>query len=230
MLPGIQWALLDENAQHAPEPFPASFRTVPAELDRRNAGGASRTLLAVWDQRRPEWSSQDRILPVIERVSVTTPYAPNSLPVGGRLAALVERDDPSVSGALRAHGVERVLVATDTTRGRDFAQRLHRTTGLELDFAEDYYEVFRTVEPPYPWVYEQGPAGPVELPWRREGMHRLVIDVPPGVQVPREIVTQEYWDPLWTAQLPRHAATVEHSARGLLSVRLGARCFRTLGA
>ena len=221
MLPGIQWALLDENAQHAPEPFPASFHTAPAELDRRNADGASRTLLAIWDQRRPEWSSQNRNLPEIERVSVTTPYAGSSLPVGDRLAALVESDAANMSDALRAHGVARVLVATDTTRGQDLAQRLRQTDGLALDFAVDYYEVFRTVDPPYPWVYQEGAAGPVELLWRRDGMHRLVIDVPPAGEQAREILTQEYWDPLWTVDVPRGAATVERSARGLLSVRLG---------
>ena len=221
MLPSVQWALLDERAQHVPERFPASFRTVPAEIDRRNADWGSRTLLAIWDQRRPEWSSQGRVLPLIERRSVTTPYTASNLSVGDRLAALLESDARNVSDVLRAHGVARVLVATDTTRGQYIARRLRLTDGMEIEFAEDYYEVFRTVEPPYPWVYEQGPAGPAELPWRREAMHRLVVGVPPGGEQPREIITQEYWDPLWTAQLPGHEAAVKRSALGLLSVRLG---------
>ena len=221
MLPSVQWALLDERAQHVPERFPASFHTVPAELDRRNADWASRTLLAIWDQRLPEWSSQGRVLPLIERISVLTPYAVSNLPVGDRLVALLEDGASNVSDVLRTHGVARVLVATDTTRGQAVAHRLRMTDGLELEIAGDAHEVFRTVVPPYPWVYEQGRAGPAELPWRREGMHRLVIDVPPGSDEPREIVTQEYWDPLWTAQLPNHEAAVKRSELGLLSVRLG---------
>ena len=91
---------------------------------------------------------------------------------------------------------------------------------MHLEFAEGYHEVFQTVDPPFPWVYEETAAGRVELPWRREGMHRLVIDVPPAGEHAREIATQEYWDPLWSAELSHHAATVERSARGLLNVRL----------
>ena len=221
MLPSVQWGLLDERAQHVPERFPASFHTVPAELDRRNADRQSRTLLAIWDQRLPDWSSHGRVLPVVERVALATPYAPSALPVGGSLAALLESDAPNVSDALRAHGVERVLVATDTPRGQDLARRLRAIDGLEFEFAEDYHEVFKTTAPPTPWVYEQGPAGPAELSWHREAMHRLVVDVPPGAEQPREIITQEYWDPLWAANLPGHEADVERSELGLLSVRLG---------
>ena len=92
---------------------------------------------------------------------------------------------------------------------------------LALDLAEGYYEVFRTVDPPYPWVYEETSAGREELPWRREGMHRLVVELPPGGERPREIITQEFWDPLWTAQLTGHEAAVKRSELGLLSVGLG---------
>ena len=218
-LPAINWALLDERAVLVPERFPASFHTVPAELDQRNADWASRTLIAAWLHRHPEWSSSSRVLHFVERLAVTTP-AVNDTAKDARLVGLVTADAPKLTDTLRAHGVARVLAPTGTPRGQDLAQRLRRTDGLELDFAEGYYEVFRTVEPPYPWVYEETPAGRVELPWRREGMNRLVIDVPPGLDEPREIVTQEYWDPLWTAHSSRHEAAVERSARGLLSVRL----------
>lgn len=221
MWPAIDWALLDEKGRIVPERFPASFYSVPAEIDRRNASGATRTYLAGWEHRYPDWSANNRILQDIEGLAVTTPYTGRFLPTGSYLASLLEGDTSNLVDALRARGVARVLVPTGTPRGRDLVQRLHRTTGMELDFAEDYHEVFRTVDPPYPWVYEQRPAGPTGLPWRREGMHRLVIDVPPGLDEPREIVTQEYWDPLWTAQLPGHEAAVERSELGLLSVRLG---------
>ena len=221
MLPGINWTLLDEKAQNVPERFPASFHTVPAELDRRNADGTTRTFLAIWDQRLPEWSSHNRVLHRIEILSITTPYVASDTLVGHGLWTWLKADSPNLDRTLRDHGVARVLVPTGTSYGRDLARRLRQTTGLELEITEGAHEVFRTVTPPYPWVYEGRPAGPAGLSWRREGMHRLVIDVPPGADEPREIVTQEYWDPLWTAQLPGHEATVERSELGLLSVQLG---------
>ncbi|MCY4111674.1 MAG: hypothetical protein OXF96_07000, partial [Chloroflexi bacterium] len=88
------------------------------------------------------------------------------------------------------------------------------------EFSEGFYQVFRTVDPPYPWVYEMDSERPVELSWRRDGMHRLVIDVPPGPPAPREIIVQEFWNPLWAAHLPDHATSLERSAQGTLSVRL----------
>ena len=220
LVPGIHRMLWDDRGLSlVPERFPASFRTVPAEIDRRNAAGASRTLLAVWPLRFPEWSSSSRVLHAIEALAVTTPYATDNSLAGDRLVTLLAADAPNMVDTLRAHGVARVLVPTGTTRGRDLAQQLRQTDGLALEMTADYYEVFRTVAPAYPWVYEEGPAGPVELPWRREGMHRLVVDLPPSGERAREIATQEHWDPLWTVYLPHYAATVEPSEQGLLRVR-----------
>ena len=179
MLPGIHRMLWNDQALSlVPERFPASFRTVPAEIDRRNAAGASRTLLAAWPLRFPAWSSH-RVLDQIEGLALTTPYAARGSTIGGRLVAMLAADDPNLVDALRAYGVRRVLVPTGTTRGQDLAQQLRQTDGLALELTADYHEVFRTVDPAYPWVYEEGPAGPVALPWKREGMHRLVIDLPP---------------------------------------------------
>ncbi len=220
MVPGIQRMLWDDRALSlVPERFPASFRTVPEEIDLRNAAEASRTLLAAWPLRFPDWSQQNRVLHAIETLAVTTPYAVDNSLVGDRLVALIESDTPNLADTLRAHGVARVLVPTGTVRGRDLAQSLRRTDGLSLELTADYYELFRTVDPPRPWVYEERSAGPVELPWRRDGMHRLVIDLPPSGEHAREIVTQEHWDSLWAADLPGYAATVEPSERGLLRVR-----------
>ena len=219
MLPGIHRMLWNDQALSlVPERFPASFRTVPAEIDRRNAAGASRTLLAAWPLRFPAWSSH-RVLDKIEGLALTTPYAARGSTIGGRLVAMLAADAPNLVDALRAYGVRRVLVPTGTTRGQDLAQQLRQTDGLALELTADYYEVFLTVDPAYPWVYEEGPAGPVALAWTREGMHRLVIDLPPAAGQAREIVTQEHWDPLWTASLPPYAATVESSEQGLLRVR-----------
>ncbi len=219
MLPGIHRMLWNDQALSlVPERFPASFRTVPAEIDRRNAAGASRTLLAAWPLRFPAWSSH-RVLDQIEGLALTTPYAARGSTIGGRLVAMLAADDPNLVDALRTYGVPRVLVPTGTTRGQDLAQQLRQTDGLVLELTAEYHEVFRTVDPAYPWVYEEGPAGPVALPWTREGMHRLVIDLPPAAGQAREIVTQEHWDPLWTASLPPYAATVESSEEGLLRVR-----------
>ena len=219
MVPGIHRMLWDDRALSiVPERFPASFRTVPAEIDRRNAAEASRTLLAAWPLRFPDWSQQNRVLHAIEALAVTTPYVVDNSLVGDRLVALLESDAPDLAATLRAHGVARVLAPTGTLRGRQLAQALRRTDGLALELTADYYELFRTVDPPYPWVYVDSPAGPVELPWRRDGMHRLFIDLPPSGGHAGGIVTQEHWDPLWTAQVPGFAATVEPSERGLLSV------------
>ena len=219
MLPGIHRMLWNDQALSlVPERFPASFRTVPAEIDRRNAAGASRTLLAAWPLRFPAWSSH-RVLDQIEGLALTTPYAARGSTIGGRLVAMLAADAPNLVDALRAYGVRRVLVPTGTTRGQDLAQQLRQTDGLALELTADYHEVFRTVDPAYPWVYEEGPAGPVALAWTREGMHRLVIDLPPAAGQAREIVMQEHWDPLWTASLPPYAATVASSEEGLLRVR-----------
>lgn len=223
MVPGIQRMLWDDRTLSlVPERFPASFRTVPEEIDRRNAAAASRTLLAVWPLRFPDWSRQSRVLHAIETLSVSTPYATENSLVGDRLVSLVEAGPPALADTLRAHGVSRVLVPTGTLRGRELAQALRRTEGLALELTADYYELFRTVEPAYPWVYVASSRGPIELPWRREGMHRLVIDLPPAGEHAREIVTQEHWDPLWTAHVPGHAAMVEPSERDLLRVRTAA--------
>ena len=220
IVPGIQRMLWDDRTLSlVPERFPASFRTVPAEIDRRNAVADSRTLLAVWPLRFPDWSQQNRVLHAIETLAVTTPYATENSLVGDRLVSLLEAGPPNLADTLRAHGVSRVLVPTGTLRGRELAQALSRTDGLALELTADYYEVFRTVDSPYPWVYEVSPAGPVELPWRREGMHRLVIDLPPAGEHAREIFTQEHWDPLWSADVPGYGATVEPSERDLLRVR-----------
>ena len=220
MLPGIHRMLWNDQALSlVSERFPASFRTVPAEIDRRNAAEASRTLLAVWPLRFPEWSQQNRVLHGIEKLALTTPYAALGSAIGDRLVAMLAADAPNLVDAFRTHGVARVLVPTGTTRGQDLARRLRQTDGLALELTADYYEVFRTVDPVYPWVYEEGPAGPVALAWTREGMHRLVIDLPPAVGQAREIATQEHWDPLWTVSLPPHVATVESSEQGLLRVR-----------
>ena len=132
---------------------------------------------------------------------------------------MLAADAPNLVDTLRAYGVRRVLVPTGTTRGQVLAQQLRQTDGLALELTADYYEVFLTVDPAYPWIYEEGPAEPVALAWTREGMHRLVIDLPPAAGQAREIVTQEHWDPLWTASLPPYAATVESSEQGLLRVR-----------
>jgi len=221
IVPGIHRMLWDDRALSlVPERFPASFRTVPAEIDRRNAAETSRTLLAAWPLRFPEWSRQNRVLHAIETLSVTTPYAVDNSLVGDRLVALLESGAPDLADTLRAHGVARVLVPTGTLRGRDLVQTLRRTDGLALELSADYYELFRTVDPAYPWVYEDTPVGPRELPWRREGMHRLVIDLPPSGEHPREVLTQEHWDPLWTAGMSGSAATVESSERNLLRVRV----------
>ena len=217
MLPGVASTILSEKAFFVPERFPASFFTTMAEIDRRNADTASRTLLPLWQYRDPEWSSHNSVMHAIELFGITTPFVSGTTSVGRRLRGIVADAAPNAADELRAHGVARVLVPTDSADGRRLVQRLRQIAGLEVDFARDYYEVFRTVEPPYPWVYE---AGPVELAWRREGANRLVIDVPPAGERAREILTQEFWDSLWTAELPRHNATVERSARGLLSVRL----------
>lgn len=220
MLPGIHRMLWDHQALSlVPERFPASFQTVPAEIDRRNADGASRTLLAVWPLRFPEWSDSSRVLHAIEALAVTTPYAADNSLIGDRLSELLEADDPNLVSTLRVHGVSRILVPTGTSRGRQLAQRLGRTRGLESEYSEGYHEVFRTVDPPFPWVYEEGSSGPVALPWKREGMQRLVIQLRESESQARRIVTQEYWDPLWAADLPNYAATVEASDSGLLSVR-----------
>lgn len=220
IVPGIQRMLWDDRTLSlVPERFPASFRTVPEEIDRRNAAADSRTLLAVWPLRFPDWSRQSRVLHAIETLAVTTPYATENSLVGDRLVSLVETGPADLADTLRAHGVARVLVPTGTLRGRELAQALRRTDGLALELSADYYEVIRTVEPAYPWVYVQGPRGPIELPWTREGMHRLVIDLPPAGEHAREIFTQEHWDPLWTADVPGYAATVEASERDLLRVR-----------
>ena len=219
IVPGVHRMLWDDRTLSlVPERFPSSFRTVPMEIDRRNAAADSRTLLAVRPLRIPDWSQQSRVVHAIETLSVTTPYAAENSLVGDRLVSLLEAGPPDLADTLRAHGVSRVLVPTGTLRGRELAQALRRTDGLALELTADYYEVFRTVEPPYPWVYEESPAGPVELPWRREGMHRLVIDLPPDREHAREIFTQEHWDPLWSADLPGYAATVEPSERDLLRV------------
>ena len=221
MLPGLNWTLLEEKAQNVPERFPSSFHTVPAEIDRRNADGKSRTFLAILPSRRfPEWSSHTRVLHFAENLAFTTPFVVRSSVLGTELRELVSSESPELVTALRSHSIARVLVPTGTPGGRALVEQLHATDGLELDFVEGYYTVFRTVDPAYPWVYEVVPTGPAELSWRREGMHRLVIDVPPGPQAPREIVVQEFWDPLWAAHLPDHAASVERSARGSLSVQL----------
>ena len=221
VLPTVGWALLNEKAQLVPERFPASIRTAAEELDRRNADGRSRTLLAFPQHFRfPEWSSHRRVLHFPENGAVTSPYLMRSTVVGLTLSDQMLRDSPEMAATLRTHGVARVLVPTGTTGGRDLAERLHQSDSFALDFAEGYYEIFRTVEPPYPWVYEETSAGREELSWRREGMHRLVIEVPPAGEQAREIVTQELWDPLWAAELPQHVATVERSVRGLLTVRL----------
>ena len=54
VVPGVHRMLWDDRALSiVPEPFPASFRTVPAEIDRRNAAEASRTVLAAWPLRFP---------------------------------------------------------------------------------------------------------------------------------------------------------------------------------
>ncbi|MCY4112329.1 MAG: hypothetical protein OXG33_00095 [Chloroflexi bacterium] len=220
MVPGIQRMLWDDRTLSlVPERFPASFRTVPEEIDRRNAAAGSRTVLAVWPLRSPEWSQHHRVLHAIETLAVTTPYATENSLVGDRLVSLIEAGPSDLADTLRAHGVSRVLVPTGTLRGRELAQALRQTDGLALELTADYYEVFRTVEPAYPWVYVTGPRGPIELPWRREGMHRLVIDLPPAGEHAHEIFTQEYWDPLWTADVPGYAATVEASERDLLRVR-----------
>ena len=220
MAPGIHRMLWDDQSLSlVPERFPASFRTVPAEIDRQNAAEASRTLLAAWPLRFPEWSEQHRVLHAAEILAVTTPYATENSLVGDRLVSLLEAGPPDLADTLRAHGVSRVLVPTGTLRGRELAQALRRTDGLALVLTADYYELFRTVEPAYPWVFVASPRGPIELPWRREGMHRLVIDLPPAGEHAREIFTQEHWDPLWTAHVPGHAATVEPSGRDLLRVR-----------
>ena len=220
VVPGIHRMLWDDRALSlVPERFPASFRTVPEEIDRRNAAADSRTLLAVWPLRAPDWSQQNRVLHAIETLAVTTPYVAEDSIVGDRLVSLLETDLPELADTLRAHGVARVLVPTGTLRGRELAQALRRTDGLALELTAEYYEVFRTVEPAYPWVYVAGPHGPIELPWRREGMHRLVIDLPPAREHAREIFTQEHWDPLWTADVPGSAATVEPTDRDLLRVR-----------
>ena len=221
MLPGINRMLWnDHELSLVPERFPDSFHSVPAEIDRRNAAGASRTLLAMWPLRFPEWSS-NRVLDLIESLAVTTPYAARNSVAGARLVALIESDSTDVADVLRAHGVARVLVATGTPRGQAVAQRLRQTKDLEPELTADYYEVLRTVDPVHPWVYEDGRAGPVELAWKREGMHRLVVDIPPAGRQTRELFTQELWDPLWTAALPNHAAIVEPSEQGLLLVRVG---------
>ena len=220
MAPGIHRMLWDDQALGlVPERFPASFRTVPAEIDRRNAAETSRTLLAAWPLRFPEWSRHNRVLHAIETLAVTTPYAVDNSLVGDRLVALLEADTPDLADTLRVHGVARVLIPTGTPRGRDVAQKLRHTDGMVPEFTAEYYEVFRTVDPAYPWVYQDSPAGPLELLWRREGMHRLVIDLPPSGEPAREIVTQEYWDPLWTANLPHHEVTVEPTDERLLRVR-----------
>ncbi len=220
IVPGIHRMLWDDRTLSlVPERFPSSFRTVPMEIDRRNAAADSRTLLAVWPLRFPDWSEQSRVLHTIETLAVTTPYATENSLVGDRLVSLVEAGAPELADTLRAHGVSRVLVPTGTLRGRELAQALRRTDGLVPDLTADYYEVFRTVEPAYPWVYVAGAGGPIELPWKREGMHRLVIDLPPAGEHAREIFTQEHWDPLWTAHVPGYAATVEPSERDLLRVR-----------
>ena len=218
MSPGVVSTILGEKAFFVPERFPASFFTTVAEIDRRNADTASRTLVPLWQYRRPEWSAHGSPMHAIEEFAITTPYVTGDTPVGRRLRGVVTEAAATAADELRAHGVARVLVPTDTVDGRWLAQRLRQTAGLDLDFTQDYYEVFQTVEPPYPWVYA---AGPVELAWRREGAHRLVINVPPSGEPARQILTQEFWDPLWTAELPHHDATVERSARGLLSVRVG---------
>ncbi len=220
MLPGIHRMLWDDRTLSlVPERFPASFQTVPAEIDRRNVAGDSRTLLAVWPLRFPEWSASSRVLHAIEALAVTTPYAADNSLVGDRLSELLQSDDPDLVNTLRVHGVARILVPTGTSRGQQLAQRLGRTHGLVSELSEGYHEVFRTVEPPVPWVYEEGPGGPVALPWKREGMHRLIIDLRPSGNQTRRIVTHEYWDPLWTADLSDYATTVEESESGLLSVR-----------
>jgi len=222
MLPGIHRMLWDQRTLSlVPEQFPISFQTVPAGIDRRNADGASRTLLAAWPLRFPEWSASSRVLHAIEVMAVTTPYATDNSLVGDRLVELLETDAPTLANLLRRHGVARVLVPTGTGRGRDLALSLRQSDGLVAEFAGHYYEVFRTAEPPYPWVYQDGPAGPIELPWRREGMHRLVIDLSPSEEHGREIITQEYWDPLWTADVSYGTAVVGPSELGLLRVQTG---------
>ncbi|MCY4112339.1 MAG: hypothetical protein OXG33_00145 [Chloroflexi bacterium] len=220
VLPALNWTLFDESAQNVPVRFPSSFSTAPAELDRRNAAGMSRTFLAILTASRyPEWSDA----PVIhhpEHTAITTPIVAHTTLLHARLQDLVRSESPELVAALRRHSVARALVPTGTPAGRALAEQLHETDGLELEFSEGYFEVFRTADPPHPWVYEVNPGGPVELSWRREGMHRLVIDVPPGPEAPREIVVQEFWDPLWVAHLPDHATSLERSAQGSLSVRL----------
>lgn len=221
VLPALNWTLFDESAQNVPVRFPSSFRTAPAELDRRNAAGTSRTFLAILHESRyPEWGSQSVVIHHIEESAITTPFVSHTIPVRARLRDLVRSESPELVAALRSHGVARVMVPIGTPGGRAVAEQLHQTDGLELEFSEGYYQVFRTVDPPYPWVYEVDSERPVELSWRREGMHRLVIDVPPGPPAPREIVVQEFWDPLWAAHLPDHATSLERSAQGTLSVRL----------
>jgi len=223
VMPGIQRMLWDDRTLSlVPERFPASFHTLPEEVDRRNAAADSRTVLAAWPLRFPEWSQQSRVLHAVETLAVTTPYAAENSLVGDRLVSLVEAGPPDLADTLRAHGAARVLVPTGTVRGRELAQALRQTDGLDLELTADYYEVFRTVEPADPWVYVRSPDGPIELPWRRDGMHRLVIDLPPAWEHAREIFTQEHWDPLWTADLPGYAATVEPSERDLLRVRTAA--------
>ena len=223
MLPGIHRMLWDHRTLSlVPERFPASFKTVPAEIDRRNSDGASRTLLAVWPLRFPEWSASSRVLHAIEALAVTTPYAADNSLIGDRLSELLEADAPNLVDTLRAHGVARILVPTGTSRGQQLAQRLARTQGLESEISEGYHEVFRTADPPFPWVYEAGPSGPGALAWKREGMQRLVIDLRPSGSQARRIVTHEYWDPLWVADLPNYDATIEASESGLLSVRIEA--------
>ena len=220
ILPGIHRMLWDHRTLSlVPERFPASFQTVPAEIDRRNAEGDTRTLLAVWPLRFPEWSASSRVLHAIEALAVTTPYAADNSLVGDRLLELLQTDDPGLVKTLRVHGVSRILVPTDTSRGQRLAQRLSRIHGLGLELSDGYHKVFRTVEPPLPWVYEEGPIGPVALPWKREGMQRLVIDLRPSGSQARRIITQEYWDPLWTADLSNYGTIVETSQSGLLSVR-----------
>jgi len=221
MLPGLNWALLDEKASNVPERFPPSIRTAPAELDRRNADWKSRTFLAILpSSRHPEWSAHQRVLHFVEKLSFTSPIVIRVTVLGAELRELMRSDSPALVATLRSNSIARVMVPLGTPDGRALADQLQRTEGLELDFAEGYYKVFRTVDPPYPWVYEVAPDGPVELSWRREGMDRLVIDVPRGPQAAREIVVQEFWDPLWTAHLPNHAASVERSTLGLMTVQL----------
>ncbi len=221
VLPTLNWTLLDESALNVPVRFPSSFRTAPAEIDRRNAAETSRTFLAIIpDSRYPEWASQPLVIHNPEIAAITTPIVHRWTAMGESLRDLVISESPELVAALRSRSVARVLLPTGTPDARAIAERLHQTDGLELEFSEGHFQSYRTVDPPYPWVYEVDPGGPVELSWRREGMHRLVIDVPPGPPTPREIVVQEYWDPLWAAHLPDHETSLSRSAQGSLSVRL----------